>query len=746
MLDLLALATMKRRLIFSLRCTLAVVVSLSAVMTRANAADYSLCGGGFQIPPRPAVELMPEQPDVTHVEADDANLSETGISILSGNVQVVRNTMQLSAEEVHYSKTDESIEARGKLRLWDEGFFLRGSRGRMVSGEDTTVIDDASFQALEAHAHGSASQIVISGRDIIKGRDTTYSTCDMQDPDWMLRAERIRLDKGKDLGVARNVWVDFMDVPIFYSPYLSFPLSDARKSGFLVPSVGASGRGGVEATVPYYFNILPNMDATFAVRAMSERGVQLQGEYRYLFPFGSGEVGLEHLPSDQETNDARTGVSFQHRSTYNSAWTSEVDYNWVSDREYFEDLGTQLAVSSHSFLSQRADLLYNKNWLWARTRVQSYQTVDNTLPATSRPFKQLPQLLLITQLGERNRRLNFNALAEVVNFERRSSVDGVRWDFEPFVTFPYRTAAGYFTPRASIRYTGYALNGVGSDGKADPSRVLPRFSIDTGLFFDRRFTLNGRVFNQTLEPRLFYLAVPFDDQDDLPIFDTGEYSFNFAQLFRLDRFSGADRMGDAHQVTLALTSRILNPKDGREWLRASVGQIRYLRDRRVTLPNLPRQTRRGSDIVAELSANIAERWRASAGIQWNTADTQTEKHTFGVRYQPDARRVANLSYRFVRGAVEQTDFSFAWPFDRNWRGVGRWNYSLKGDRTLEVFAGLEYESCCWGLRTVFRRYLTDTRGDYNNAVFVQLQLKGLAGVGDAAEFLTKSIPGYRNEF
>jgi LPS-assembly protein len=373
--------------------------------------------------------------------------------------------------------------------------------------------------------------------------------------------------------------------------------------------------------------------------------------------------------------------------------------------------------------------------------------VDNTLAAESRPYKQLPEFTILAQPIERNKRLNVGARAEFVNFERRSSIKGFRWDIEPTVTFPIRSSAGFLVPSASLRYTGYALDDNAGTGIPDaPSRVLPRFSLDGGLFLERRFELAGQPMVQTLEPRIYYLFVPFDDQDDLPVFDTSEYTFSFAQLFRDDRFGSADRMADAHQVSLALTSRFLRPSDGDELFRASVGQIRYFRDRKVVLPGGQRDIDRTSDLVAEVSASFLEPWRLTAGVQWDPSNGRSDRNTISVRYQPDSRRVANFTYRFVRNSVEQTDVSAAWPLSRNWRAVGRWNYALPESRTLEAFAGVEYESCCWGFRTVVRRYLTNTRGDYNNAIFAQLQLKGLTGIGDAAEFLVKSIPGYRNEF
>ncbi|MDX1514791.1 MAG: LPS assembly protein LptD, partial [Gammaproteobacteria bacterium] len=394
---------------------------------------------------------------------------------------------------------------------------------------------------------------------------------------------------------------------------------------------------------------------------------------------------------------------------------------------------------------RRGDLTYSGNFWWARARVQDYQTLDETLAPSSRPYERLPQLFAATSLRERNREINVGGIAEFVSFDRDASVTGNRMDLRPYVSFPMRTAGTFIVPRAIVRYTQYDLDNTASGADDSPSRLIPTFNLDSGLFFERPFTLGGRSMIQTLEPRAYYLFTPFDNQDDQPVFDTAEYTFSFAQLFRDDRFAGADRVGDANQLSLALTSRFLET-GGNELFRASVGQIRYFRDRKVTLPADIRDTRNASDLVAEVAANLAQRWRVLGAIQWNTNDDVTNRSTIALRYQPNRRSVLNLAYRFVRGVAEQTDLSFSWPIAQNWRAVGRFNYALNLDTDLETFAGIEYESCCWGLRLVGRRYLSNTEGEHTNAIFLQLELKGLTGVGSASQFLERNIPGYRNEF
>ncbi len=724
---------------------------LAAALTpnqQAVAAEdvWSQCGPGWVLPERPEVQRDPADPDSIFVTADSADIVDEGVSVLTGNVIIDRGGEQINADKVSYDKSKQIIEAEGNVRYWNEGFHASGDRGSLSMESEQSNLENASFVDLPSHGRGTANQVVVSGEDLVNARKATYTTCNPGSADWLLTASRIKLDRAEDVGTARNVWVKFKKVPVFYSPWLSFPLSDKRKTGFLVPSFRVSGSTGVEATVPYYFNIAPNYDATLALRPMSDRGVQTQGEFRYLTKWGEGLFGGEYLPEDREFNDDRTAFRFQHGGEFVPRWRADANFDWVSDSDYFEDLGTELAVSSQSFLERRADLTYTGDSFWARARAQGYQTIDDTVASDSRPYERLPQLFAATSLKERNRRLNFDGFAEAVQFERDASVTGTRMDLRPTLSYPYRTAGTFLVPSVSLRYTYYKLDDVATGVDEEPDRLVPTASLDSGLFFERSMNIGDDSFIQTLEPRLFYLYVPFKNQQDLPVFDTGEYTFTFAQLFREDRFSGADRVGDANQLSLALTSRLLSPS-GEEIVRGSIGQIRFFRDRKVTLPGEPRRTQDGSDLAAEVAASFARRWRVLGAILWNPSDEQTNRSTLSLRYQPDERRVINLAYRFIRDLTEQTDVSLAWPLARNWRAVGRFNYSLEENTTLEAFAGIEYESCCWGIRLVGRRYLTNTEGDHSNAIFLELELKGLAGVGTGTSgFLEQSIPGYRNEF
>ncbi len=713
---------------------------------QAAPGDWALCGGGFGVPERGPVP-QGEVAGAIHLSSEQADLAKKGVSVLRNKVQIDRSGQQLQSDTARYDQAAGTLEASGAVRYWEESIYLTGDHAHMDLEADETVIDNANFSLIDEHGRGQAQQITLSGSDLVLLKDARYTTCDPDQEAWVLKAKDLHINKLTDTGVARHVRVEFKGVPIFYSPYLSFPLSDTRKTGFLTPSFRLSGNAGAEVQLPYYWNIAPNRDATLRVRATGQRGVVLGGKYRYLSQdWGQGAAGLEWLPDDRERGGGRALFNFQHSAAFAGRWNTNLNLNHVTDKDYFEDLGTSLDVASTQFLQRRANLSYSGDRFSVSGLLDSYQTVDKTIPGADRPYERLPQIQFSTHFPEHNRRLNFGLYGEFVAFDREASVTGSRVDLRPTLRYPVRGSAYFIEPSVSLHHTLYSLDDQTAGKDDSPSRTLPVVSLDSGLFLERDLSLGNGSYVQTLEPRIYYLMVPFDDQSDLPVFDTGAHSFNFSQLFRENRFSGADRLGDAHQITLALTSRLLED-DGDELLRASIGQIRFLRDRKVGLPAETVDTNDGSALVAELAGKVGNGWRLQAGMQYDPHEGRTDKNTISVRYQPDSARVLNLSYRFVRGSTEQTDLSLHWPISGSWNAVGRWNYALAKGRSLETFGGIEYDSCCWAFRAVGRRYLTNTAGDYTNAIFFQLELKGLAGLGKKTEhLLERSIPGFHNTF
>lgn len=710
---------------------------------------WALCGVDGQAPTPPASEQNGDA-DAVHLTADSADLNESGTSILSGNVFVQKGSKKIQADKIHFHKESKTLDILEGLRYWDTDLFIGGARAHFDLENNTGLLENISYQLTDQHGRGNADAINLGDKNILLMEQSTYTTCTPGKQDWILDADSVKLDRYTDVGTAKNVTVRFRDIPIFYSPRLTFPLSDKRKTGFLSPSYGSSNTRGLEVTIPFYWNLAPNRDATIGLRAMSKRGLMLQGEYRYLLSDGSGdgELAVEHMPRDRDFDDKSRGLyTFRHDQRFGRYLSTSIDLNHTTDTDYFDDLGTKLSISSQRFLRRNAELNYHNGPWHALARVQTHQTVDTTVAKADRPYHRLPQLKLSWSHEERNNEFNYGVDAEYVHFDRNTGVTGKRLDINPSFSYPLRTTGTFLIPRLDYHYTRYSLDNQAAGADSSITRSTPSFSLDSGLFLERATQLGGRNFIQTLEPRLYYLYTPNRAQSTIPVFDTGEYTFSFAQMFRNNTFNGIDRIADANQATLALTSRWLDQTTGEEIFRASIGQIRYFRDRKVVLPGNAEGHDSSSDLIAEVAAELANDWNIRAGLQWDEDDNDTNRSTLLVRYQPDVKTVLNLGYRHVEGVIEQADLSTRWPINPRLSFVGRWNYELPESRILDTFAGVEYESCCWAMRAVVRHYLDGDRVDHSTGVYLQLELKGLGGVGrKTLDLLQEQIPGYQNTF
>lgn len=728
---------------------LALILSLLGPPAAAAAeAPWALCS-----PPREALpQVRPpdsERPDAVRFSADQANLALDGVSLLEGRVAVGRGEQILYADRVRYDHPAGRIDAEGHVILTDPTMSLRSDRAQWDLHSDQGSLGASEFSYRPMHGRGRAEEVRRQGEGITFLERATYTTCDPGDRDWLLSARRLRLDEEEGQGVGRDVVLRFKNVPLFYSPWISFPIDDRRKSGFLAPRVSASSSSGFELETPYYLNLAPNYDATLSPRYLEQRGLQLKSELRYLGEWNRGTIEYEVLPDDRNYGDTRQLLSLSHTSTPVERLRMSLRYNEVSDTDYFEDLGGTLAAGTISYLERRVDATYSAEDWDLHALVQDYQTIDTSVAPESRPYQRVPQLVFngATRLAP----LRLDLYAEYVQF-RRPDTDtgsGARLDLMPSLALPLERSGYFLRPRAALRHTQYDLSGFAEDADTSPARSLPIASLDAGLIFERRGT-GGAV--QTLEPRLFYLYVPYRDQSELPVFDTGSSDFNYDLLFAEDRFNGADRVGDANRLSAALTTRRLDPDSGRELYRLTLGQMYYFEDRRVTLPGESPAVESRSPLVAEFEAFPARRWRLRGSWQWDPQREQTELAAAQVQYRRDSRHLANLAYRDrpeIPGqeGIEQLDASFAWQLSRRWTGIGRWAYSLREDRDVSALAGLEYESCCWAFQLVWREYVSGDEGDYNSGIYFQLVLKGLTKLGQGIDaLLEQDINGYEARY
>lgn len=707
----------------------------TAAAAEPDDSPWALCGAR-DVPDLPDADLP-----TTQLSADDAEIQQGQVYVLTGAAVVDRAGQRIRADRIRYDEAQGLVQADGTVRLDDANTRVTGSRASLQLDTDQGEIHDAEYMLHAQHARGQAAVARQESKTRKRFEQATYTTCDAGREAWRLNARSVVLKEDEGFGTARHVWLELADVPVLYTPYISFPIDDRRKSGFLVPSIGSSNNSGAEFSLPYYWNIAPHRDATITPRILAKRGVQMQGEFRYLNPTNQGEIGVEYLPADSAFDDEdRSLVRLQHTGSPMARLTTEIQAENVSDDQYFEDLGSSLAVASTTHLQRLAQANYYGDGWTLTGRLHDYQTIDPTAEA---PYTRLPQLLFTANPRALPYGMELRLDSELVQFEHDTLTTGTRLDLQPMLSLPWGGAAWYVTPSAGARHTQYTLDDTGTLPGDTPSRTLPVASLDSGLFFERPVNLFGNGLLQTLEPRAYYLYVPHEDQDDLPVFDTGLRDFSFQQMFETNRFSGADRMGDANQLTLAATTRLLDPATGTQHASFSLGEILYFRDREVILPGQPVDEQSASNLVAELDVRLSRTWKTVAGIQWDPHETKTERSSLRLQYRPDPRHLWNFGYRYRSDELEQIDTSALWYFTPRWHGVMRWNYSLPDSKLLEGLGGIEYESCCWILRVLGRSYVSDTAGESNDAILLQLELKGLTSFGDPIESLLEDgILGY----
>jgi len=679
------------------------------------------------------------------LQADSAQAREGNAFTLEGNAVAQMDWQRLEADRLTYDQEAGRIDAEGNMLYTSPQLLVDGERGTFYPETETGDVEQASYALPKQHARGEASAVELEGRDWQHLKEVSYTTCAIGNNDWLISARQVDLDQETGTGTARDARVEFKGIPVMYTPYLSFPLDDRRKSGLLIPKVGTTETTGIDISTPYYWNIAPDHDATIVPRIMSKRGVMMGGEFRYRNYTNHGRLSGEYLPSDKDFNDQdRYLIGFNHRGNPVPRLETAIVASKVSDDFYFDDFGTNLVQTSQTNLERTATAAYHGSGWNLGLMAQNFQTIDPTIPPAKRPYEQIPTVLFDIAPPQRLAGMAFSADAEA-NYFRHSGevlVDGGRFDVLPRVNLPVNRPGWYVNPSVGVRYTTYNLNNTAPGENKSPSRTTAVVSLDAGSFFDRNSRWGDTDFVQTLEPRLFYLYVPYKNQDDLPVFDTGEYDFNYWTLFRDNRFSGPDRMGDANQLALAVTSRFLNPANGVELFSVRVGSLLYFRDREVTLPGEPVGTSNTSNIIGELTMGLTHDWSARAETQWNPQASQSELNSIHLQYHKGHRQLVNLAYRYRRGTEDQTDVSMLWPLGDAWHMVGRWYYSLRDSTTLEVLGGLGYESCCWTAQLVGRSYVKNINSR-ENAIFLQVELRGLGRLVDTVDkALERGILGY----
>ena len=671
-------------------------------------------------------------------------------SIASGNVLLRQGALSIQADRLRYVYETDEAQASGGVRLSRDGDRMSGSGLRLRLRDNVGEFDAADYEfALRSRAgydpvraRGKADVIKLESGDKYHLKNATFTTCKPGQEDWYLQVRELDLDMTRDLGVAQGSRLVFKGTPIAYLPWMDFPLHNQRKTGLLPPSVGSSGKSGLELSMPFYVNLAPNRDLTITPRELSKRGLQTSAQFRYLDSNYDGDARFEYMSNDRVRNISRYATTIQHNHRFGSNLTGYINLNKVSDDNYFRDLSSRINITSQTTLPRDGMLTYGGGWWTATARAQRFQTLQDPANPVIEPYGRLPQFTL-NATRQYVGGVDLTLASEFVRFHHPTSVVGNRLMFYPSVSLPLILPGAYVTPKLGFHTTGYSLERNAAGTPDSIRRALPIASLDSGLTFERDASFIGERFRQTLEPRLYYLYVPMRAQSAIPLFDTGLADFNYAQIFSENLFNGSDRIADANQLTVAATTRILSPASGQEVLKATIGQRHYFQNQQVTLNSLtPVRTDKTSDFLVALNGRVSRNWTLDSALQYNPHRNFFERLGVGARYQPETAKVLNLGYRFTRDSLNQVDVSAQWPLGGGWYGVGRYNYSMRDSRLVEGLGGFEYNGGCWIGRVVVQRFAA-AAGTATSAVFVQLELNGFSRIGsNPLETLKRNIPGY----
>lgn len=694
----------------------------------------------------------PNAPVVARAE-EITGSPEREITLLR-DAELIKGQTRMTADTACFKAVDNEVTAQGHVNMWRFGDRYKGDALQLNLDSGKGWVLHPEYRMELNNAQGKANRIDFINEDVAVVADGTYSTCEGPNPDWYLKADTLRLDSGRDVGTAGKTVVYFKGVPIIGTPAMSFSLSGARRSGWLPPSVGFGSKGSGEVMVPYYFNIAPNRDLTLFPRMIFRRGLQMGATARYIGETAAGpyngETHAELLVHDRVTSTDRWLVN----SVHGQAVAPGLSYGWnvraASDDEYPSDFSKSISTSAERQLLRELRSDYQSQYWSLAARVQNYQVLQDPAAATNpaltvpRPYDRLPQINFHAGRYDVGG-FDWAVDAELTRFSHPTLVRGNRAVLVPQVSYPFVRPGYFITPKVMLNASKYDIDATSANPGAPGvslTRVLPTFSLDSGMVFERDGNLFGKAVTQTLEPRLFYVRTPYKDQSQFPNFDSAEAGFNFAQIFTENRFIGSDRVADANQVTAALVSRYIEG-NGAERLRLALGQRFYFNPQRVQLDPNAKLNQSRSDVLLAAAGRVADDWSFDSAIQYNASGHSVFSSNYGLQWVAGAKKVVNAEYRYQRDSFKNIDLSSQWPLSLRWYGVGRVSYSLRDRKVLESLVGLEYKADCWVFRMGAQRFVTAAQTT-STPVFFQLELNGLSklGLGNPLESFYKSIPGY----
>ncbi|MBV7314435.1 LPS assembly protein LptD [Shewanella sp. NIFS-20-20] len=752
-------------------------VALSLLPYTAMAIDTPVPGQCVIQPPVPVpsvTAIQGQSDDLTHaliyISSDSSDATMGQMASFQGDVRVTQGNRLIQADQAIFNQQQEQLDANGNLIFQDSLFTVTADSLVAKMRQNSAVLSGANYWLHGQQVHGSAQELEITPDNNLLMTQTNFTTCPPENLTWILEADKIKIDSDDEWGEIWDAKVKLLGVPVFYVPYMTVPVSDKRKSGLLFPSISTSTTNGLEITTPYYWNIAPEYDLTFTPHLMTNRGLFLQTEFRYLAGEAQqGQINLGYLGKDRylENDPTRYLYHWQHRGAIDENWRVLANYTDVSDNNYFNDLPSDVNQATDNQLNRIGELSYfQRNWD-ASVRVQDIKVLG---AENEEPYKVLPQISANYRLPDFWNNLDFAFSTELTNFEHDdvTQPQATRWHMEPTLTLPIYVPAGSLTTELKLFQTNYWQRDISAgDGLEDSvSRTIPQARIHGQINFERQTQIWGENYRQTLEPQAQYLYVGYEDQSAIGLYDTAALADDFYGLFRDRRYSSIDRIANANQVTIGATTRLFDSHN-LEQLKFSLGQIFYFEDNKVDLnPEFEEEAPSFSVLASELDAHLYKNWYFSGAIQFDTKEGETKKSEFSLDFRPGANKLVQVNYRYVpdllntntndRVDISQTGLRTTWPLSDDLYFVGNWYYDLNRERTVETFAGLQYESCCWAVRLSYHyniktNYADDFnpienyREEFEKGVYLNFVIKGLGGSGPlgVSDMLDEGLFNYR---
>ena len=727
-------------------CLVAFFVFAGLAQAQIKDAEWMVINGA-QLTQEPQSDNSDAMLSETTVEAERITGVRERYIEAEGNAVIIRDDQELRGDYLLYDQINDEITGSGDVSVKKPGVFILGDTLRYSPSTEIGEIEGAQYFFSETGARGRAKKLIFEGPNRQRAINATYTSCDVTQEDVLIKTTRLNIYQDDDYGAARNASVWFKGMPILYTPYLSFPLTDKRKSGLLTPSYGQSVQNGLEVTVPLYLNIAPNIDSTIALRTMSDRGNLVKSHSRYMGQSFAGEFKYDFINRDSKfekeigREESRGSYTFKHQQRFSSNLRGYANLQGISDDTYFKDLSNDSGKTSLVHLPREIGLIAGGADWAGSARVVHYQTLNFATPPV-----QLDPQIDVAVTPSFGYGFESESRAQISDFDDRNQKGGLRTIVYPGLRYVYENDFLTISPKVGVHYTNYDLDtGVNED------RALPIYSVRGSLAFERDVNIAGMDLTQTLVPQIFYVHVPFENQNNLPLFDSGISTFSLSQVYSENIFSGGDRINDADQLTFGLTSQFIDSENGAERFQITVAQ-RFHFDEELVVINAADAPRTGnrSDIILGARGRISQSLSANTLMQYSAVLDEVISHDHRLQYKPEPGKVVNFVYRYTRDAHEQYDLSGQWPIKGRWGVAGRWNYAKDSGKLIEGVAGLEYKQGCWAFRFVANRLLTGQNlvgSDlYATSFFVQLELKGITRVGsDAVGALKDKVSGYSSQ-